>query len=76
MDNKMKIDITWNTEGLPIEQANGHYPNETETVIILSENVLAKGRRSLDIISEEMYTNEADVEETQDWQKMVYGKGT
>ena len=38
MVNKMKIDITWNTEGLPREQANGHYPNETETVTVLSEN--------------------------------------
>ena len=74
MTNKMKIDIIWNTGGLPSEQANGHYPNQTETVIILSENVLSKGRRSLDIISEEMYTDETEVEETQDWQDIVYGK--
>tara|TARA_R100000664_G_C2750760_1_gene138074 strand:+ start:1270 stop:1440 length:171 start_codon:yes stop_codon:yes gene_type:complete len=33
-----KLTITWNTEGLPMEQANGHYPNETETVTVLSED--------------------------------------
>ena len=33
-----KIKITWNTESLPMEQANGHYPNETETVTVLSED--------------------------------------
>lgn len=33
-----KIKFTWNTEGLPMDQANGHYPNETETVTVLSED--------------------------------------
>ena len=33
-----KIKITWNTDGLPMEQANGHYPNEKETVTVLSED--------------------------------------
>ena len=33
-----KIKITWNTESLPMEQANGHYPNENETVTVLSED--------------------------------------
>ena len=34
----MEYEIIWNTEGLPMEQANGHYPNETETVTVLSED--------------------------------------
>jgi hypothetical protein len=29
-----KILIIWNTEGLPQDQANGHYPNETEVITI------------------------------------------
>ena len=37
MVNK-QITITWNTKGLPMEQSNGHYPNETETVTVLSED--------------------------------------
>lgn len=32
------ITITWNTEGLPMQFANGHYPNEKEEVTILSED--------------------------------------
>lgn len=29
-----KILIIWNTEGLPQDQANGHYPNEAEIITI------------------------------------------
>ena len=33
-----KVTIIWNTEELPMEYANGHYPNEKETVTVLSED--------------------------------------
>ena len=36
MVNK-QITITSNTKGLPMEQSNGQYPNDTETVTVLSE---------------------------------------
>ena len=29
-----KIVIIWNTEGLPQDEANGHYPNEAEVITI------------------------------------------
>lgn len=33
-----KITVIWNTEELPMELANGHYPNEYETVTVESED--------------------------------------
>ena len=32
-----RVEVTWNEEGLPMEEANGHYPNEKEVVEIIDE---------------------------------------
>lgn len=29
-----KITIVWNQEGLNLNESNGHYPNEIETIVI------------------------------------------